>query len=186
MGEPRLRQALQQNPVVTTILERARALGLPDWYLAAGAITGTVWNVLHGFAPTHGLKDYDIVYFDATDLSVGREAAAQRAAAALFGDLGVELDVKNEARVHCWYEQRFGRQIEPFGSTEHAISSFPTIASCVGVRDDTVSAPFGLDDLFAMVVRPNKVIVDQKIYVEKTNRWARLWPKLTVMPWEAG
>lgn len=46
-----------------------------------------------------------------------------------------------------------------------------------------VCARFGLSDLFAMVVRPNKAIVSEAVYRAKADRWAGLWPKLTVLPW---
>ena len=189
-GDPQTRaleHALHQNASVATILERAPLLRLPDWYLGAGAITGTVWNVLHGLDPQHGIKDYDLVYFDAGDLTASREAAVEEEARALFSDLGVTIDVTNEARAHLWYEQHFGRPIPPYRSSAHAISTWPTTASSVGVRYEagvfTVCAPFGLDDLFGMVVRPNKALVDEVVYTSKARRWAATWPRLHVLPW---
>lgn len=182
-----LERDLRANPVVDAILERAPALALPSWYLGAGGVTQTVWNVLHGFEPTRGIKDYDLVYFDGDDLSAAAEAAVERRAVALLGDLDVKIDVTNEARVHLWYAERFGRAIPPYRSTEHAISTWPTTASSIGVRDDgdelVVCAPFGLDDVYGMVVRPNKVKVTQAIYEAKAARWAAIWPKLTVLGW---
>jgi hypothetical protein len=44
-------------------------------------------------------------------------------------------------------------------------------------------APFGLDDLFGLIVRPNKSLVDRNVYEAKAARWAALWPRLTVIPW---
>jgi len=182
-----LEGALATNPVVSAILRRGPKLGLPDWYLGAGGVTGTVWNVLHGFEPTHGIKDYDLVYFDAQDLSAEREAATERRARETLADMNVELDVTNEARVHLWYPKRFGPTIPPYRSTEHAISTWPTTASSVGVRVHrdslVVCAPFGLHDLFAMVVRPNKAIINEHVYDEKASRWAEHWPRLRVLPW---
>ena len=182
-----LERALHHNASVATILERAPCFGLPDWYLGAGAVTGTVWNVLHGLDPGHGIKDYDLVYFDAGDLTASGEAAVEEEARGLFSDLGVTIDVTNEARTHLWYEQRFGRPIPPYRSSAHAISTWPTTASSVGVRYEagvfTVCAPFGLDDLFGMVVRPNKALVDEVVYTSKARRWAATWPRLHVLPW---
>jgi hypothetical protein len=150
----------------------------------------TVWNQLHGLEPTRGVKDYDLVYFDAEDLGAASERAAGDRAQEAFADLGVKVDVKNEARVHLWYEGRFGRPVPPYRSTEHAISTWPTTATSIGVRYEAdmfvVCAPFGLADLFSMVVRPNRVIVDQAVYEAKTARWATLWPKLSVLPWQPG
>ncbi|TDZ58244.1 hypothetical protein CTRI78_v005579 [Colletotrichum trifolii] len=39
-----LRKVLSSNPTLLTVLARARALDLPDWYLAAGALSQTIWN----------------------------------------------------------------------------------------------------------------------------------------------
>ncbi len=58
-----------------------------------------------------------------------------RAAASAAG-LDVEIDIKNEARVHLWYGERFGKEIEPYRSSAEAIATWPTSASCVGVRRD--------------------------------------------------
>lgn len=183
-----LELVLTGSEVTSTILERAPRLGLPHWYLGAGAVAGSVWNLLHGFDPRHGITDFDLVYFDSEDVTAEAEASNERRANEIFADLGVRLDVKNEARVHVWYAARFGRSIPPYGSTEQAISTWPTTASSVGVRHDdggfVVCAPFGLRDLFAMVVRPNKAIIDQGIYEAKASRWAGEWPRLHVLPWQ--
>jgi hypothetical protein len=147
------------------------------------------WNDLHGYAATHGIKDYDIVYYDAGDLTSDGEAHVAEALGALCADLSVRVDVKNEARVHLWYERRFGKRIEPYRSSGDAISTWPTTAASVGVRVGdrklTVCAPFGLRDLFAMVVRPNKTLITRDIYEEKVQRWRTAWPRLTVLDWDA-
>ena len=184
----RLEMILCRDPTVGAILQRARALDLPDWYLGAGGVAQTVWNHLHGFEPMTGIKDYDLVYFDETDLSAGGEQVRARSVTEQLGDLDVTLDVKNEARVHLWYEQRFGIKIPPYRSTEHAISTWPTTASSIGVRSEAqgvvVCAPFGLDDLFSMVVRANKTLISEEIYLAKVERWLQHWPRLTIVPWE--
>jgi hypothetical protein len=129
-----LERFVRANTAAETILKRLPGLSLPDWYLGAGAITHTVWNNLHGYAATHGIKDYDVVYFDAGDLTSDAEADVAQAADTLFADLPVRVDVKNEARVHLWYERRFARRIEPYRSSCDAISPWPTTATSVGVR----------------------------------------------------
>lgn len=162
----------------------AREFALPSWYLGAGAIAQTVWNQLHGFDPTHGIKDYDLVFFDSHDLSAENE---ERIEVTARRDLGVDVDVKNEARVHLWYDTVFGRTIPPYLSTEHAISTWPTTASSVGARYEEdrfiVCAPFGLRDLFSMTVRANPTLIDRRVYEAKVARWSAMWPRLTVLPW---
>jgi uncharacterized protein len=185
----RLEHVVRGNPVVGAVLDRVPVLGLPDWYLGAGAVAQTVWNAAHGFARDHAIKDYDIVYFDARDLGADAELAAGERVAAALGDLGVRVDVTNEARVHLWYEDRFGAPLDPYRSVEQAIATWPTTATAVGVRPDpggglTVCAPFGLDDLFGLVVRPNRVLVPEVVYREKADRWKATWPRLTVVGWD--
>jgi hypothetical protein len=184
-----LESIVRSNPVVAGVLDRLPALGLGSWYIGAGAVAGTVWNHLHGYAPTHGIKDYDIVYFDAADLSEPAENALQAQVTEMLGANGVAVDVTNEARVHTWYEQRFGRPLAPYRSVEHAIASWPTTASSVGVRcaggEFVVCAPFGLADLFAMVVRANTTLVQEPVYRAKAERWCATWPQLTAIPWPA-
>jgi hypothetical protein len=92
--------AVRQNHLALAILERSGRLALSGWYLNAGGIAQTDWNELHGFAPTHGMEDYDLVYFDPTDLGARTEQLVERRARALFADLDIRLDVTNEARVH--------------------------------------------------------------------------------------
>jgi uncharacterized protein len=100
----------------------------------------------------------------------------------------MKLDVKNEARVHLWYQQRFGYAIEPCRSSADAIATFPTTATAVGVRrihgEFECCAPFGLADLFGLIVRPNKRQITRTIYEAKAERWRSIWPRLRILPWE--
>ena len=57
----RLREYLSRNQVIAEILQKAPSLAMANWYLGAGCIAQTVWNFLHGFEPTFGIKDYDLV-----------------------------------------------------------------------------------------------------------------------------
>ncbi len=182
-----LDDALRQNAVARAVLATGADLALPNWYFGAGGVAQTVWNLRHGYEPAAGIKDYDLVYFDSADLSDDTERQIEAEIIHRLSDLDVVVDVKNEARVHLWYTERFGRHLEPYGSTEEAIATWPTTASCVGVRQDKegfiVCAPFGLADIFGMVARPNKAIVTRDVYEEKVSRWAALWPELRIMAW---
>jgi hypothetical protein len=135
-----------------------------------------------------GLKDVDLIYFDEEDLSFEAEASHERRLRDLFAHLPIKLDVKNEARVHLWYEDRFGYAIKPYSSSADAIATFPTTATAVGVRQVRSKleccAPFGLDDLFGLVVRPNKRQITRAIYEAKVDRWRSIWARLTFLPWE--
>jgi hypothetical protein len=180
-------EAVGQNPTAVEVLRRAERLDLPGWRLTAGCLFQTVWNVLDGHDPQRGILDYDLFYFDDADRSFEAEDEVIRRSAEVFIGCGGQVEVRNEARVHLWYEDKFGVPCAPFRSTEAAIDCFAATACCVGIRTSDsqadVYAPFGLEDLFAFVLRPNPVLATRAVYEEKAARWSDLWPRLTVMPW---
>lgn len=184
----RFERLVRCNPRVDEILGRLAGLGLPGWYLAAGCLVQTVWNVLSSRPPECGIEDYDIFYFDDSDLSWDAEDVVIRRCARAFADLPVKIQVRNQARVHLWYEQHFGVACPPHGSSEAAIDSFATLVSAIGIRQSltgqtTVYAPYGFKDLFAFVVRPGPGLAPRQVYEDKTTRWCREWPDLVVVPW---
>ncbi|MFI5815788.1 nucleotidyltransferase family protein [Streptomyces sp. NPDC051643] len=183
-----LRSVLSQNEVLTDVMTRAATMELPGWYVTAGCLFQTVWNVVTGRPPTSGIKDYDIFYFDGTDLSWEAEDAAIKAGQEVFAGLPAEVEIRNEARVHLWYEQKFGVPCPPHESTEAAIDSFAATTCCLGVRLEAdggwrVYAPHGLSDVFNLVVRPNPVLAPREVYETKAARWRDEWSELTVLPW---
>ncbi len=185
---PAFERYVLTNPVVREILPRARSLDLPQWYLTAGCLFQTVWNVLSGNEPTRHIRDYDLLYFDDRDLSWEAENTVIQRCAEVFSDLGVEVEARNEARVHLWYESRFGVPCPPYTSTEAAINSFAATTCCVGIRLDAldrliVYAPYGFNDLYGFVLRPNPIVAPAQVYEAKAARWKEQWPVLTVMPW---
>jgi uncharacterized protein len=187
-SEVRLRKILYESPLINTVLTKSDELSLPGWHLCAGCLTQSVWNSIFELPSEHGIDDIDLIYFDNDNLGEATEENQAQQARTLFADLAVRLDVKNEARVHLWYEGKFGKAIPPFQSIEHAVSNFPTTATAIAVhpRPDgiVIVAPFGLDDLFDGIVRPNKTMVTQDRYEEKIERWRRFWPQLTYLPWQ--
>ncbi|MFJ9629140.1 nucleotidyltransferase family protein [Streptomyces sp. NPDC101175] len=183
-----LRTTLSRNHILLEVLARAAALDLPNWYLTAGCLFQTIWNTTTGRPPTHGIKDYDVFYYDATDLSWEAEDRAIRAGREAFAGLPATVEIRNEARVHLWYEQKFGTPCPPHDCVESAIDSFASTTCCLAVRlkedgDWRVYAPHGLSDIFNLVVRPNPALAPQEVYETKAARWRRVWPELTVLPW---
>ncbi|KAM3459569.1 hypothetical protein NHJ6243_006771 [Beauveria neobassiana] len=186
-----LRAVLSTNKTLVTVLERVATLNLPNWYLAAGAVSQTIWNHVSGMAPPDtGISDYDVVYHDGGDLSWDAEDAHIQRAKALFADMpGVDIEIRNQARVHLWYENKYGVQCAPHASVEAGIDSWISTTAMIGIRlnEDggswSVYAPRGLSDYFNMVARPNTVLGLKEDYDKKAARWKGIWPKLTVEPW---
>lgn len=183
-----LEEVLSLNETLVEVLERAAGLATPDWYLTAGCLFQTVWNVATGRPPTHGIRDYDLFYFAPDDLSWEAEDRVIRAGAALFADLPVAVEIRNEARVHLWYEEKFGVPCPPNTSVESAVDSFAATTCCLAIRQEPDGrwrfyAPHGLSDVFNLVLRPNPALAPASVYRAKADRWRQLWPELTVLPW---
>ena len=183
-----LERILSRSPMIREALDRAQSLDIDNYYIGAGCIAQTVWNHLSGNPPDHGIKDIDFAYFDDTRLNYEAENEIVEQVKRLCADIEIEMDVKNQARVHLWYESRFGYGIAPYASLEAALNSWPTTATAIGVRKEPqglrVYAPFGLNDVFGKIVRANKVQITERIYEEKATRWLNKWPDLTIIPWD--
>ena len=181
---------VQLNPAVTEIVRRAPMLGLPDTWLVSGCLFQTVWNVLAGDDPMRAIKDYDLFYFDSSDCSREAEEQANRRAAELFSDLGCEIDVRNQARVHLWYAREFGVEGYPhLKKSTDGIDNFLAVCCMVAIRRTSAGiidlyAPLGVDDVLDRVMRPNPWYPNapRDCYNTKAERWRALWPDLKVEP----
>jgi len=185
--EARLEAILRASPSMMQVLETARDIDLPDWLIFSGAVYQRVLNELTRRDPDYGIKDYDLGYFDASDISYEAEDVVIRRVAAVFAPpFDALVEVRNQARVHVWFEGKFGEPYPPLRSSAEALDRFVSATFAVGVRleaDDrmTIIAPFGLGDLFALRMRPNPR--------RKTNGFERTaagltarWPELIVTP----
>lgn len=183
--ETRLCAILRGAPALMQVLRVARDLALADWMVFSGAVYQPVWNHLTGRAPEYGIKDYDLAYFDASDLSYDAEDRVIRRVAAAFGaPLREQVEVRNQARVHLWFEAHFGEAYTPLSESAEALVRFVAPAFAVAVRleaDDglTILAPFGLEDLFAMRIAPNPLRASMGFAHALANARAR-WPEIEV------
>jgi hypothetical protein len=74
----RLSEIVRATPPLMRVLTVARHLCLPDWLVFSGAVYQPVLNHLTGRPLDYGIKDYDLAYFDASDLSYEAEDAVIR------------------------------------------------------------------------------------------------------------
>ncbi|HEV2364794.1 MAG TPA: nucleotidyltransferase family protein [Caulobacteraceae bacterium] len=170
------------------VLETARALALPDWLLFSGAVYQTLWNARTNRAPDYGIKDFDLAYFDSSDLSwEAEDAVIRRVATAFDPPLRALVETRNQARVHLWFEQRFGAAYAPLRSAAEALTRFVAPAFAIGVRleDDhrlNLVAPFGLDDVFRLRIRPNPHRrSDPARFQQIALGLQERWPELTIL-----
>jgi hypothetical protein len=183
--DQRLEAIVRASDSLMQVLAAARELDLPDWLIFSGAVYQPVLNHLTGRRLDYGLKDYDLGYFDAADTSYEAEdVVIRRVAAAFQPPLREMVEVRNQARVHLWFEGKFGEPYAPLTSSAEALTRFVSPLFAVGVRleaDDrlTIEAPFGLDDLFALRLRPNPRRPTNGFARTAASALAR-WPELTI------
>ncbi len=182
-----LSRIVLETPWLLRALRTVRELDPPSWCIGGGALRNAVWDALHGYKEPSFLADLDVVYFDPSDVSAERDRRLEGDLNELEPDL--PWDVKNQAGVHLWFESIFGHPAEPLTSLEDAVASWPETATAVAVRLDernqlTVIAPFGLGDLFNMVVRRNPRRVSASTYRERidSKRYTDRWPRVHILP----
>ncbi len=184
---------LRTDPMVMRVLRDARALVLPDWRLASGAVYQTVWNALTRRPSGHGIKDIDLVYFDG-DTSYEAEDRIITRARPVFAGLPAPVELRNQARVHLWFREKHGISYPRLACTDAALLNYAARTHAVAVRLEadgrlSIAAPFGLADIFAMRLVPNPVLDNAATYMEKAVRMKAAWPEIEIVPWpvaEAG
>lgn len=185
VGAERFIAQVRVNRVNAALMDRLPGLGLPDCWLVAGCLFQTVWNGKAGRPAGEAISDYDVFYFDAADVSYEAEDGHIRRVAGAFADLDVKIELKNQARVHLWYAQRFGREYPPLSSSAEGIDRFLVRSTCAGIRcvagePRAVYASFGLDELYAGVLGANPRNVAGDRFMEKALSYQARWPWLRV------
>ena len=173
----------RSNPVNAELLHRLPALGLPQCHLTAGCLFQALWNQRSGQPPDAGVSDYDVFYFDDSDLSWQAEDTVIRRAQALFAGLNATVEIRNQARVHLWYPQRFGAPYPPLQSAQDGIDRYLVECTCMGIQVDTgqLYAPHGLADLQAGRLRINPKFAQPAMFAAKAASYRQRWPWLQVV-----
>ena len=186
-------QMIQSDRWMMDCLSAAADLQLKDWYIGAGFFRNKIWDVLHGYDTRTPLNDVDVVYFDKSHDYENSDKDSDKAAdLALEQKLlavmpGINWSVINLAYIHLRYDQ------QQFKDSEHAISYWPELPTCIGVRlepnkelnEQTLSftAPWGIENNFSLEVKPNlNVSLPPEVYAKRIadKQWGRLWPQLRI------
>ncbi|APR75351.1 Hypothetical protein A7982_00697 [Minicystis rosea] len=177
-------EILARDPLRLSCLRAVRDLGLPDAWIGAGFVRNVVWDVLTGRSHDVRESDVDVVFFDAALVEEPRvieaEHALERALSAAVP--GLDWSVTNQARMAR--RNGDGR----YRDTEEAIAHWPETATAIAAQIDgagtiRILAPHGLEDLFAIVVRPTPTFAVKTDAWEKRRRdkaWESRWPEVRV------
>lgn len=176
----RLERLLRDDASFMRALAALACLELPDAWIAAGAIRNLVWDRLHGLRHDPFAQDTDLVYFD-TARGSADEARIESQLASLYPHR--HWSVRNQARMHLRNEDA------PYADTRDAMRHWVETATAIAARlDDAggieIAAPFGLADVFGLVVRPTPHMTFKPGMFDQRARkkaWTRRWPRLVVV-----
>ncbi|MBK0021657.1 nucleotidyltransferase family protein [Ochrobactrum sp. S46] len=182
-SEQQFVEQIKRNETNRWLLEVLPIMKLPQATLTAGCLFQTIWNLESANEPNWAIKDYDVLYFDADDLSWEAEDAQIQKARELLGDLADKVEIRNQARVHLWYQQRFGSPCPQLKRVEDGIDRY--LINCtrfgIGIESGAVYAPDGFDDMRTGILRinPNNLQMDQ--FLSKCADYQDRWPWLSVV-----
>lgn len=167
------------QPALMAALALVARQKLPDCWIGAGFVRNAVWDALHGRARAQHVGDVDVVYFDPEDPSAETEAVVE--ASLRMADPSLNWSVKNQARMHL-------RNAEaPYASVADAMLRWPEICTAIGARvwerGVEIAAPFGVEDLVTLRVRPTPAFAAKlALYRERVRakRWRERWPLLSI------
>lgn len=174
---------VSNDPWRMDALRAVRDLGLPDGWIGAGFVRALVWDHLSGYEAPTKVDDIDVIYFNPANADESAEKAYDEQLTARLP--GLPWSCKNQSRMHL----KFGNGA-PYQSTEDGLRHWLETPTAVALRLDNdnvlhVLAPFGLDDLFALRIRPTPYAIAHKpaAYAERvrTRPWRALWPKLEIV-----
>ncbi|CCO48593.1 conserved hypothetical protein [Vibrio nigripulchritudo SOn1] len=176
---------IKSVPEIVETAKECSSLGIPNYYIAGGAITQLIWNHLEGRPLLDRVKDFDIVYFDsrATHSEEWYEAELNQRL-----NHSIKIDVKNQATIHSWYPKKFGCSIPAYDRVEQGIDSWLS-AFAIGFHLDKqgqigIYAPYGLEDAFERKVKPNKIAMTETSYNKMTKSFKARWPSINVEAWK--
>lgn len=175
----RISSILRADPLRWHLLDVVRQLDLPDCWIGAGFVRNTVWDHLHQRSASPPTGDIDVIWYDPTRIDPLEDKKHE--AMLRVAEPSIAWSVKNQARMHIRNGDR------PYASSVDAMRHWPETATAVAVRrqgsdDCEIEAPFGLDDLLNLVLRPTPHFSDEKrpIYEERLQAkdWSVAWPLL--------
>jgi hypothetical protein len=166
-------------------LDTVSDLGLSQWCIGAGVIRNIVFDYLDSGSSTP-IRDVDVAYFDESDLSEHRDREYEDMLRDRMPD--VPWEVTNQAAVHLWFHKKFGCPVPPVRGIEEAVATWPETCTAVAVtkvhKDEyKVYAPYGLEDLFGMVVRRNPARVDVQTYNARiaNKKYDQCWKSVRIV-----
>ncbi|MGG0302396.1 nucleotidyltransferase family protein [Bacillus albus] len=174
---------IENDEWMMNVLQMAKSLQLPDWWICAGFVRSKIWDTLHNYEARTATPDVDVIYYD----SLHKDEIYERSLETklMNMDATIPWSVKNQARMHVV------NNMPPYSSSVDAISKFPETATALGVTLDDLNkviliAPCGIEDVISLQVRPTAHFLETKERLQMYNarvtkkNWQNKWPNITI------
>lgn len=150
---------IENDEWMMNVLQIAKSLELPDWWICAGFIRSKIWDTLHNYEAKTTMPDVDVIYYDSLHKDEIYEQSLETKLMNM--DAAIPWSVKNQARMHVV------NNMPPYSSSVDAISKFPETATSLGVTLDEknnviLTAPCGIEDVLSLQVRPTAHFLESK------------------------
>ncbi|MGE7936950.1 nucleotidyltransferase family protein [Bacillus paramycoides] len=174
---------IQNDPWMMNVLQMAKSLQLPDWWVCAGFVRSKIWDTLHNYEVRTATPDIDVIYYDSMQKDEAYEQLLETKLTNM--DATIPWSVKNQARMHVV------NKMLPYSSSVDAISKFPETATALGVTLDEknnviLTSPCGIEDVLSLQVKPTPHFLETKerIHMYKKRvikkNWQSKWPNITI------
>ena len=174
---------IENDEWMMNVLQMAKSLELPDWWVCAGFVRSKIWDTLHDYEAKTAMPDVDVIYYDSLHQDEIYEQSLETKLMNM--DATIPWSVKNQARMHVV------NNMPPYSSSVNAISKFPETATALGVTLDELNnviltAPCGIEDVLSLQVRPTAHFLESKerLHMYKNRvikkNWQSKWPSITI------
>ena len=172
---------IAQNPRMMRCLAVLAAHGPASAWIGAGFVRNAMWDHLSGKdTESTPLADLDVVFHDPAITTAEQDAAFEAALCAAAPDL--PWSVRNQARMH----ERNGHR--PYRDIADALAHWPetatAIAARLGPKGVEILAPFGVDDVLEMILRPTPAFRTKReipLARLEAKGWRTRWPRLRMV-----
>ncbi|AKR35116.1 MULTISPECIES: nucleotidyltransferase family protein [Bacillus] len=174
---------IENDEWMMNVLQMAKPLELPDWWICAGFVRSKIWDTLHDYEAKTAMPDVDVIYYDSLHQDEIYEQSLETKLMNI--DATIPWSVKNQARMHVV------NNMPPYSSSVNAISKFPETATALGVTLDELNnviltAPWGIEDVLSLQVKPTAHFLESKerLHMYKNRvikkNWQSKWPNITI------
>ena len=172
---------IAHNPRMMRCLAVLAAHGPAGAWIGAGFVRNAVWDHLSGLdTEANPPADLDVVFHDPAIATVEHDAGIEAALSVAAPDL--PWSVRNQARMH----ERNGH--DPYRDVADALTHWPETATAIAARlgpnGVEILAPFGVDDVLEMIIRPTpgfRAKPEIPLARLEAKGWLTRWPRLRVV-----